>query len=92
MEAINKKLDKILTIVETFDRRLRKMQQESEHSEQLCTSTNVYVRRNNKRVEEAMKTIHIAFQLCCNAQYNLMEDLDDYAGTCSSEQDRVKIV
>ena len=91
MDVLDKKLNTILQILDVFNKRIYIMQEQLEHCEQLCTSTNAYVRKNNRRVEEAMKTCHAAFKLSANAQYNLQEDLDTFAGTVSSD-DRVKII
>ena len=92
MAQLAQKLDKILEILTTFDRRIYQIQERLEHVEQMCTSIGAYVRKNGKRAEEAMVCCHDAFKMCCNAQYNLSEDLDCFAGTMGALSDRVKIV
>ena len=92
-------LQKILSKVEKFEARINFIAERVERMEQKVTELGAYNRRSYQkldqiasRTEEAVACCSKAFQMSCNAQFNLSEQLSEYAGTVLDEDLRVKII
>ena len=71
-----------------LNRKIFYLQEQIETTVQKLTEIGVYVRRNSKRLAEAMTTLQKAWQLTSNAQYNLREELSEFAGNMVTEGEK----